>query len=80
MRQVEVSRTLVFDDPRRAGGFFEPLAADNLGIGRPERAAMVFARQVRSSTKEPFWGRVLSAGTEVHMDFACQLHQCADDL
>lgn len=36
MRQVEVSRTLVFDDPRRARGFFESLVADNMGIGRPE--------------------------------------------
>ena len=27
MRQVEVSRTLVFDDPRRARGFFESLVA-----------------------------------------------------
>ena len=37
MRQVEVSRTLVFDDPRRARGFFEALVQDNVGIGRPER-------------------------------------------
>jgi hypothetical protein len=36
MRQVEVSRTLVFDAPRRARGFFEALVADNLDIGRPE--------------------------------------------
>ena len=36
MRQVEVSRTLVFDDPRRARGFFEALVADNVGVSRPE--------------------------------------------
>ena len=36
MRQVEVSRTLVFDAPRRARGFFEALVTDNLDIGRPE--------------------------------------------
>jgi hypothetical protein len=36
MRQVEVSRTLVFDAPRRARSFFEALVADNIGIGRPE--------------------------------------------
>ena len=47
MRQVEVSRTLVFDDPRRARGFFEALVADNIGIGRPDEVAMIFARQVR---------------------------------
>jgi hypothetical protein len=70
MRQVEVSRTLVFDDPRRARAFFESLVADNIGIGRPDNVAMVFARQVRTTTKEPFRGRVFSPGTEVHMDFA----------
>jgi hypothetical protein len=70
MRQVEVSRTMVFDDPRRARGFFESLVADNIGIGRPERVAMVFARQVRTTTTEPFRGRVFSPGTEVQMDFA----------
>jgi hypothetical protein len=70
MRQVEVSRTLVFDDPRRARGFFEALVADNVGIGRPEQVAVVFARQVRKTTKEPFRARVFSPGTEVKMDFA----------
>ncbi len=49
MRQVEVSRTLVFDDPRRARGFFESLVTDNVGIGRPDQVAMVFARQVRKT-------------------------------
>ncbi len=37
MRQVEVSRTIVFDAPRHARGFFEALCADNLDIGRPEQ-------------------------------------------
>ena len=36
MRQVEVSRTLVFDAPRHARGFFEALVADDLDIGRPD--------------------------------------------
>jgi hypothetical protein len=70
MRQVEVSRTLVLDDPRRARSFFESLVADNIAIGRPDQVAMVFARQVHKTTKEPFIGRVFSPGTEVKMDFA----------
>jgi len=70
MRQVEVSRTIVFDDPRRARGFFEALVADNVGIGRPEQVAILFARQVRTTTKEPFRTRVFGPGTEVKMDFA----------
>ena len=35
MRQVEISRTIVFDAPRQARWFFEALVADNLDIGRP---------------------------------------------
>jgi hypothetical protein len=70
MRQVEVSRTIVFDDPRRARSFFEALVADNIGVGRPEQVAILFARQVRTTTKEPFRTRVFGPGTEVKMDFA----------
>jgi hypothetical protein len=69
MRQVEVSRTLVFDDPRRARSFFEALVTDNIAIGCPEAVAVVFARQVRRTTKEPFSTRVFTPGTEVKMDF-----------
>jgi hypothetical protein len=70
VRQVEVSRTLVFDDPRRARGFFEALVADNIDIGRPEQVQVVFARQVRKTTKGPFRTRVFSAGSDVKIDFA----------
>ena len=69
MRQVEVSRTLVFDDPRRARGFFESLVQDNIGIGRPEQVSMVFNRQVRTTT-QPFRTRVFSAGPRCKMDFS----------
>ena len=69
MRQVEVSRTLVFDDPRRARGFFEALVADNVGVGRPQEVAMVFSRPLRRPTKHPYQTRIFSPGTEVKMDF-----------
>jgi hypothetical protein len=69
MRQVEVSRTLVFDDPRRARAFFEALVADNIGIGRPHQVAMVFARPLRRPTKHPYRTRVFGPGTEVKIDF-----------
>jgi hypothetical protein len=68
MRQVEVSRTVVFDDPRRARGFFESLVADNVGIGRPHEVAAVFARQVRKTTKSLFRTRIFTAGTDVKLD------------
>ena len=70
MRQVEVSRTLVFDDPRRARAFFEALVAVNIDIGRPEQIQAVFARRVLKSAKELFRTRVFSAGSDVRIDFA----------
>jgi hypothetical protein len=51
---VEISRTIVFDAPRHARGFFEALAAGNLGIGRPHNAEIIFARKVRRDTKGVF--------------------------
>ncbi|TMM05449.1 MAG: hypothetical protein E6G05_04785 [Actinobacteria bacterium] len=69
MRQVEISRTLVLDAPRRARAFFEALVADNIGIGRPEEVSIVFARQVRKTTRESFGTRVFSTGTDVRIDF-----------
>ena len=71
MRQVEISRTLVLDDPRRARRFFEALVADNIGIGRPEEVHAVFGRDRRGrTTAKQFRTRVFSPGTEVKMDFA----------
>ena len=70
MRQVEVSRTLVFDDPRRARAFFEALVTDNVDIGRPEQVAMVFARRLRRPTKHPYRTRIFSPGADVKIDFS----------
>ena len=47
MRQVEVSRTIVFGAPRYARAFFEALVADNLDLGRPEHAGILFKRSPR---------------------------------
>ena len=69
MRQVEVSRTLVLDDPRRARSFFEALVADNVGIGRPEQISAVFARQLGRPTRHPYRTRIFSSGTEVRVEF-----------
>jgi hypothetical protein len=55
IRQVEVSRTLVFDAPRRArGAFFEALIADNLDIGRSANVEIIFGRRIRRDTKGVF--------------------------
>src|ERR1035441_10151453 len=54
MRQVEVSRTLVFDAPRRARAFFEALIGDNLDIGRPANVEIIFGRRIRRDTPGTF--------------------------
>jgi hypothetical protein len=51
MRQVETSRTIVFDAPRRARSFFEALVVDNLDIGRPDHVELIFRGHPRR------WGR-----------------------
>jgi hypothetical protein len=70
MRQVEVSKTLVFDDPRRTRAFFEALVTDNIDIGRPERVSVVFGLDRRGAKrKTPHQTRVFTPGTDVHIDF-----------
>ena len=68
MRQTEVSRTLVFDAPRRARSFFEALVSDNIGIGRPDDISLAFARKARSNS-DHFATRVLTHGTDIRIDF-----------
>ena len=54
MRQAGVSRTIVFDVPRRARSFFEALIAGNLDLGRPENVEIIFGRRVRCDTPGTF--------------------------
>ncbi|MBB5166977.1 hypothetical protein [Mycobacterium sp. AZCC_0083] len=63
MRQVETSRTLVFDAPRHARGFFEALVTDNLDIGRPELIELVFRRGQRHVDRRPVSSRPRSSAT-----------------
>ncbi len=49
MRQVEISRTLVFAAPRHTRAFFEALIAGNLDIGLPERTEIIFKRSPRGA-------------------------------
>ena len=48
MRQIETSRTLVFDDDVHARAFFEALLCDNMDLGRPENVGLLFRRGQRS--------------------------------
>jgi hypothetical protein len=65
LRQVETSRTLVFDAPRRARAFFEALVADNLDLGRPDEVQLTFGRQIRSTTTGAFSTKVVTRGVDV---------------
>ena len=70
MRQVEVSRTLVFDAPRQARSFFEALVTDNLDVGRPDTVELIFsghrARWGRPPKIEPTYKtKVVTRDTDV---------------
>jgi hypothetical protein len=65
MRQIEVSRTMVFDAPRNARLFFEALVADNLDMGRPEQVELIFGRKILPSTPGVFATRVVTRGVDV---------------
>ena len=70
MRQVETSRTLVFDAPRRARAFFEALVADNLDIGRPELIELIFKRGQRRGRPADgqYKTKIVTYGTEVNVN------------
>jgi hypothetical protein len=51
MRQIEMSRTLVLDAPRRARAFFEAVVADNLDLGRPDVVELIFAGPYRGGRR-----------------------------
>lgn len=47
MRQIETSRTLVFDTDVHARAFFEALLVENMDLGRPENVELLFRRGQR---------------------------------
>ena len=69
MAQVEVSRTIVFTQPRYARAFFEALVTDNLDLGRPDTIEIVFGRRIINGTQRATQGtfktKVITRGTEV---------------
>jgi hypothetical protein len=67
MRQIEVSRTIVFTAPRHARSFFEALVVDNLDIGRPEQIELIFRRGQRRGRDATgtFKTKLVTRGVEV---------------
>ena len=69
MRQVETSRTLVFDAGVHARAFFESLLCENMDLGRPENAELLFRRkEVRGFPSDPPPG-----GFKTKIDQYCEL-------
>jgi hypothetical protein len=69
MAQVEVSRTIVFTQPRHARAFFEALVTDNLDLGRPDTVEIVFGRRIingrQRATRGTFKTKVITRGTDI---------------
>lgn len=69
MRQAETSRTLVFDQDVHARAFFESLLRENMDLGRPENAELLFRRgQKRGKPSGPPPG-----GFRTTIDQHCEL-------
>jgi len=69
MRQVETSRTLVFDAGVHARAFFESLLCENMDLGRPENAELLFRRgETRGFPSDPPPG-----GFKTKIDQYCEL-------
>ena len=65
MRQIEVSRTIVFNAPRQARSFFESVVQDNLGLGRPNEIEIIFSRKIYKNTCGAFKTKVVTRGVDV---------------
>jgi hypothetical protein len=63
-RQLELSDTRVFDRPQAGRDWFEQTIRDQLTLGRPDHAAVVFARRITSRTPGRFSTRVITRGVE----------------
>lgn len=67
MRQIETSRTLVFDTDCHARAFYEALLAENMDLGRPHNAELLFRRGQTHATTAP------RAGFRTAIDRYCDL-------
>jgi hypothetical protein len=69
VRQIEVSRTLVFAAFRHAHGFFEALVTDYLDIACPEQGKLIFFRHRGGALAHPrcsshFTTKVITRGVD----------------
>jgi hypothetical protein len=69
-RQLEISDTRMFDRPAAGRVWFEATIADQLTLGRPDQAAVIFGRRVTHQTPGRFHTKVFNRGVEA----AIQIH------
>jgi len=72
MRQIEVSRTIVFTQPRYARAFTHVLITDNLDLGRPDTMEIIFDRRVQANTEGEFKTKVVTRGVQVTVNAFCK--------
>jgi hypothetical protein len=70
MRQIETSRTVVFDDDVHARAFFEALLCENMDLGRPENVGLLFRRGQRYGRPS---GPPPGGGFKTKIDRRCDL-------
>ena len=76
LRQLEISDTRVFDQPAAGRAWFEQTLPDQLTLGRPDQAAVIFGRRVTRQTPGRFHTKVFHRGTEA----AIQIHYRASKV
>jgi hypothetical protein len=69
-RQLEISDTRMFDRPIAGRAWFEQTLPDQLTLGRPDQAAVIFGRRVTRRTPGRFQTKVFNHGVEA----AIQIH------
>jgi len=69
--QAEFSLTQVLDRPLTGRAFFEEVIRENLDIGRPSQAQLIFERRVNRRTPGQFRTRVITEGVipSLHVDY-----------
>lgn len=69
--QAEFSLTQVLDRPVTGRAFFEEVIRENLDIGRPSQAQLIFARAVTRRTPGRFRTRIITQGVvpSLHVDY-----------
>jgi hypothetical protein len=69
--QMEMSLTVVFDEPDKGREFFEETIRENLDLGRPDRVQLVFDRKITKATPGIFRTRVITddVNPSLHIDY-----------